>query len=420
GAAVFDRDNPRKATWRSDYPLWEAPSDWPTRIVHPLGIIEFERTLMAYWEVDGAIYASALPRFWRDRNWPGQIPATAPALQRYEGNPVLEPRATHPWDAVAAFNPTALHEDGKTHILYRAIGVGDVSVIGHAVSKDGSDIHYRSDHPVYAPREPFEGAGHKHKGINPKQYPNMAYISGGGGAGGCEDPRLTRIDDTVYMTYVAYDGGSPPRVALTSIGIDDFLEGEWNWTKPVLISEPGVINKNACILPEKINGKYVIFHRVYPDILIDYVDDLEFDGETKWLETKAKISPRATAWDSRKIGVGPTPLKTDKGWLVIYQAVGEQDPSRYKMGAMLLDLKDPSKVLYRSRHPILEPVEWYENNGHKYGVIYPCGAVIRDDMLYVYYGGADKVVCVASAPLKEFLEQLISTESPHLRAVSVG
>ena len=94
--------------------------------------------------------------------------------------------------------------------------------------------------------------------------------------GGCEDPRLTRIGEQVYMTYVAYDGHSHPRVALSSIHIDDFLNKKWNWKKPVLISPPYIVDKNACILPEKINGKYVIFHRVFPNILIDFVDDLRF------------------------------------------------------------------------------------------------------------------------------------------------
>jgi hypothetical protein len=168
------------------------------------------------------------------------------------------------------------------------------------------------------------------------------------------------------------------------------------------------VDKNACILPEKINGKYVIFHRVFPNILIDFVDDLNFDGKTRWLEGKFKIPIRSVSsdWDSLKVGCGPPPIKTKDGWLLIYQAVCCRDESRYKIGAMLLDLKDPTKVLARSRSPILEPLAPYENEGWKAGVVYPCGAVIINDRLFVYYGGADMFVCVASAKLDRFLEQL--------------
>src|SRR5690606_21266786 len=116
--------------------------------------------------------------------------------------------------------------------------------------------------------------------------------------------------------------------------------------------------------------------------------------------------PRENAWDSRKAGAGPPPIKTKDGWLLIYHAVDDRDDRQYKIGAMLLDLEDPTKVLYRSNMPILHPTEWYENEGFKAGVAYPCGAVVVDDHLYVYYGGADSYVCVAARNLEEFLEEL--------------
>jgi predicted GH43/DUF377 family glycosyl hydrolase len=327
-------------------------------------------------------------------------------LGRFEGNPILTPKPGNWWETKAVFNPAAIYEGGKVHILYRAIGDTDVSMLGYASSTDGWHIQERLSQPAYSPREPFEG-------VNPPE-PQPAtrtagiYISGGGGMGGCEDPRLTRIDERVYMTYVAYDGRNPPRVALSSIHINDFLDKKWNWKKPVLISPPHIVDKNACILPEKINGKYVIFHRVYPNILIDFVDNLDFDGKTRWLTGQYEIPVRALSsdWDSRKVGAGPPPLKTKDGWLLIYQAVGKCDGHFYKIGAMLLDLKDPTKVIARSRKPILEPMARYENEGWKAGVVYPCGAAIINDRLFVYYGGADTVVCVASVKLNGFLEEL--------------
>jgi beta-1,2-mannobiose phosphorylase / 1,2-beta-oligomannan phosphorylase len=335
-------------------------------------------------------------------------------LDRFEGNPILEPRPEHWWESKAVFNPSAIYETGRVHIVYRAIGDADISVFGYASSVDGFYIDERLPEPIYVPREPFEGSGllssmpsyHQRTYMPTEDESYESYVSGGGW-GGCEDPRLTRIKDRVFMTYVAFDGYSPPRVALTSIHIDDFLNKNWQWKKPVLISLPGVIDKNACILPEKINSKYVIFHRVFPDILVDFVDDLDFDGTTRWLKGQFKIQPRASYWDSRKIGAGAPPIKTADGWLLIYHGVDERDAGRYKIGAMLLDLKNPSKVLSRIEKPILEPQAWYENEGWKSGVIYPCGAVVVKDHLLVYYGGADKVVCVASTKLDKLLDQLI-------------
>ena len=337
-----------------------------------------------------------------------------PVLERFKGNPILGSESKHWWESKAVFNPAAIYEGGRVHLVYRAIGDSDVSVLGYASSVDGFHIDERLPEPVYVPREPFEGAGLLYPAPSHPQRTYLPIENGenyvsGGGLGGCEDPRLTRIDDRVFMTYVAFDGYSPPRVALTSIHINDFLANNWQWRKPVLISPPGVIDKNACILPEKIDDKYVIFHRIFPHILIDFVDDLDFDGTTRWLKGEFRIRTRASYWDSRKIGAGAPPIKTRDGWLLIYHGVGERDPGRYKIGAMLLDRKDPTRVLSRSEKPILEPEAWYENEGWKSGVIYPCGAVVIKDRLLVYYGGADRVACVASAKLDELLDHLVGT-----------
>jgi predicted GH43/DUF377 family glycosyl hydrolase len=221
------------------------------------------------------------------------------------------------------------------------------------------------------------------------------------------------------MTYVAFDGWSPPRVALTSIKIDDFLQERWNWEKPVLISKPGVVDKSGCILSEKIRGKYVIFHRVFPNIQVDFVDSLNFDGETNFLKGEFEIKIRPDKWDSRKIGAGAPPLKTKEGWLLIYYGVDDKDDSKYQIGAMLLDLNDPTKVLHRTDSPIIKPEEDYEMNGFKPGIVYPCGAVILKDQLMVYYGGADSHVCVATADLEEFLIDLTSDKTPHLHSYDV-
>lgn len=326
-------------------------------------------------------------------------------LTRFKGNPILEPLPRHSWESIAVFNPAAIYLNGKVHLLYRAVGDSAISVLGYAASSDGVHIDERLDTPVYVPRESFEGAI-----STPRHLLQTSRYISGVGIGGCEDPRLTRIGDRIYLTYVAFDGYSPPRVALASISVTDFLAKNWQWKKPVLISPPGIVNKNACIVESQIGGKYVVFHRIFPDILIDFVDDLDFDGRTKWLTGQFSIPHRADYWDSRKIGAGPPPLKTKDGWLLIYHAVDDLEDSCYKIGAMLLDLKDPTTILARSDRPILTPKFRYEMEGHKACVIYPCGAVQIGGKVFVYYGGADKVVCVAAAKLDDLLAELVLQE----------
>src|SRR3989344_4142367 len=221
------------------------------------------------------------------------------------------------------------------------------------------------------------------------------------------------------MTYVAFDGWSPPRLALTSIHVEDFLRQRWHWSKPVLVSPPGIVDKSGCLLPEKINGNYVFFHRVFPNILIDYLDDLNFDGKTKFLKGQYQIKIRPDKWDSRKIGAGAPPIKTKYGWLLIYYGVDNSADSKYLVGAMLLDLKDPTQVLYRCDDPIMRPEEDYENNGFKPGIIYPCGAAIIGENLMIHYGGADSYVCVAYAHLNTFLRELMTSQPIHLKSLEI-
>jgi predicted GH43/DUF377 family glycosyl hydrolase len=170
------------------------------------------------------------------------------------------------------------------------------------------------------------------------------------------------------------------------------------------------------LFPEKINGKFAILHSISPRILIDYIKDFnEFDG-TKFINSYFNgDSYWENSWDNMIRGVGPTPIKTDIGWLVLYHAMDRNDPDRYKLGALVLDFKDPTKILYRSPSPILEPDEYYENEGYKAGVIYSCGAVVKDEELFVYYGGADKVIGVASIKLEDLLDNLVKNKMVKLK-----
>lgn len=322
-------------------------------------------------------------------------------LERSLRNPIISPRL-YSWESKATFNPTAFVSNDKVHIIYRAVGDDDMSVLGYAGSYDGYHIEERLTHFIF-----------KRFNENFKESDPLFYNSGGGLNGGCEDPRITLIGDRIYMLYTAFDGWHSVRIALTSISLEDFKKKKWNWEKSVLISPPGEINKNWVLFPEKIcppgsaTGKFAILHSFYPKILIHYFDSLDdFDGNKFIKSDNTRPIDKNRVWDSWFRGVGPSPIKTKEGWLVLYHAMDHKNPDRYRLGALILDIKNPKKVLYRSNGPILEPEKHYENHGHKWGVVYSCGAVVKEGRLFVYYGGADTVVCVASIKLEELLNDL--------------
>jgi len=335
-------------------------------------------------------------------------PGATQLIIRPEENPIITPKPEHEWEAWQTFNPGAILLEDKVHFLYRAIGEDGISRLGYAVSSDGFKIDERLSYPVYQ---------HQFKNNNSYTFPSpelfniYSYLSGGGW-GGVEDPRLTLIDDRIFMLYVALESGLP-QLTMTSIRKSDFLNRNWNWQVPKNISPPGVIVKSGALFPEKIGAKYAIFYRIFPNIWIDFVDDLDFKNG-KYLNGKPCIKIRKDSWDSRKIGVGAPPIKTKYGWLLIYYGVDERESSKYKIGAMLLDLENPCRVLVRPDRPILEPDEWYENEGHKAGIMYPCGAVVKNNKLLIYYGGADSYVAVAYSDFEKFLEELVRGIKPKI------
>lgn len=333
-------------------------------------------------------------------------------LKKSLHNPILKP-GTSPWTAEAVMNPAAAVIGGRTHLIYRAIGVDGVSRLGYAGSPDGIRFDTRLPYPVYVAQKPRNLPGHVVKKYSPVLYPS------GGSWGGCEDPRMVLIEGRVYVTFNMFDGWDFIRVAAISIAEEDFVAKQfWKWDGPHLLSEPQQIHKNWVLFPEKINGKYAILHSIAPHIDVAYRESIEDIGTTEpfiqsWAGARSSLPAREDVWDSFIRGAGPPPLRTNHGWLLFYHAIDKRDPGRYKLGAMLLDLTDPTKILYRSIAPLLSPDETYENHG-KPGIVYACGAVVRDGILYVYYGGADKVVCVATAHLDTFLDALITGAQPAL------
>lgn len=314
------------------------------------------------------------------------------SVKKITHNPIIGPKKENFWESWRTFNPGAILIEGKVHFLYRAIGNDGISRFGYANSKDGFELDERHPTPVY-----------QDSGVCGKY---ICYsLASGGSWGGCEDPRIVRIDegDKIYIIYTSCSDGL--RIGLSSIKVNDFLNKKWNWSSLRLISPPGEVHKNWIIFPEKINGKYAILHSISPKISVAYVDSLDFK-EGEYIQSYYHPGIPSKKWDSYLRGPGSTPIKTKYGWLLFYHAMSYQNMGKYKVGAMLLDLKDPTKILYRSQKPILIPNEYYEMNGFKPGVVYVIGAVVKDDELILYYGSADNYVCVAYANLEEFLKEL--------------
>jgi predicted GH43/DUF377 family glycosyl hydrolase len=317
-------------------------------------------------------------------------------LTKYRENPIISPRRDSWWESRQTFNPGAIHLEDKVHLLYRAIGDDGISRLGYVVSKEGFKVEERLEYPVYQ---------------HPMTSPAFAIYSysSGGSFGGSEDPRIVKVDneDVLYMTYTACDEGL--RVGLTSIRIRDFLDRKWEWLLPRLISAPGELHKNWVIFPEKIKGKYAILHSLSPHISIAYLDSLDIKPGTYLTSyyNGGNGIGREDFWDSMVRGIGPTPIKTKLGWLLFYHAISIEEPYKYKIGAILVNLEDPRRVIRCSAASILEPDTVYENSGFKPGVVYLSGAVVKDDELLLYYGASDNYVCVASCGLEDFLVTLM-------------
>jgi len=391
-AALLDLDDPTRVLSRTIYPFMVPEEGYERygrlpKIIFPSGALRHGDTLELYYGGTDTTCCRARLSFsglMASLSAEGVIAQTA---KRFQGNPILAPIAAHPWEANHVLNPTAVEIDGATHILYRAVGLDNTSVMGYARSKDGLHIDSRLLAPAYVPRAGFE---QKHGGPTDNS--------------GCEDGRITRIGDRIYLTYTAYDSVTAPQVAESSISVSDFLAHNWTeWTMPELISPDGVDDKDACLLPAEFKGRYMVLHRVESHICADFVTSLNFRNE-KLRRCIQILGPRAGMWDSKKVGIAGPPLKTPAGWLLFYHGI--TSAGHYCLGAALLDRRDPTRVLGRSAQPLMTPVEPYEREGWINNVVFPCGQVLKDDTVYLYYGAADQVVGVATMSLGELLAGL--------------
>lgn len=291
-------------------------------------------------------------------------------LKRYSEEPIFLPKKENGWEAASVFNAAAIVDNGLVHMIYRATDISSggkegpyVNSLGYAVSKDG--IHFnRLEQPILG---------------------NDVHQE----ARGPEDPRIVKINEIFYMMYTGYGGHFDGDYRICLATSKNLIDWERHG---VMLDEP---NKDASLFPQKINGRYAMFHRRPPNIWLAYSDDLKtWDDHTLVM----RALPYSD-WENKKIGISGPPIKTPDGWFLIYHGVSKEGV--YRQGAALLDLSDPAKVLARQSEPILEPVLDWEVIGHVNNVVFSCGQVVLDDEIYVYYGGADNAIGLATMKVNE-------------------
>ena len=303
-------------------------------------------------------------------------------LARFPGNPVLEPKPEHRWEARSVLNCAVIVANGLFHMLYRAVDPSLISSIGYAVSTDG--LHWwRLDAPVLAPTEPFEERG-------------------------VEDPRVTELDGTYYLAYTGYSRQGT-RCALAR------SRNLISWERMGVVL-PDENNKNHVLFPRMVGGRYAMLHRRPPHIWIAFSDDL-----LHWDNHQILMRTRPDKWDSWRIGAGGPPIYTDQGWVIIYHGVDQRRV--YRLGIAVLDLDDPTKVLVHQDEPILEPYEGWELYGDVPNVVFSCGHARANADTYVYYGAADSVIGVAVLPgsqLDEVLRLALEAKAKLMETAAVA
>ena len=306
-------------------------------------------------------------------------------LTRAKENPILSP-SDLPWENKHVFNPGVFVHEGNICLLYRAQGAEDeVSRFGLAKSTDGINF-IRAENPVYFTK-------------NTQIYKF-----------GVEDARVVKIEDTYFFafTIVSENPGG--------VEEDQWREGLKRRKKPQValtatkdfktFTEYGVLfpemeGKDASLFPEKLNGRYWLLYRN------DMTGITYFSTSSdlrQWTERKAVFQKRLNYWDGFHLGIGASPIKTEKGWLLFYHAADQQ--KIYRLGIIFLDINDPTKILYRSAEPIFEPETVYEKEGNVSNVVFTCGAIGKDDKYFIYYGAADHVVGLATVEKKLVLDLL--------------
>jgi predicted GH43/DUF377 family glycosyl hydrolase len=300
---------------------------------------------------------------------------------RMAPDPLLSP-AGDGFESAGTFNPAVIKKDKKFVMLYRAQDRKGTSSLGYATSDDGIHFTRRSE---------------------PVMVSETAYEKGGG----VEDPRLQKIGDTYYLTYTGYNNedataADKKNAQLCLATSTDLIH--WQRRGVIIPSFKGKWNvkwtKSGAIVPEKINGKYWMYYLADAQgkdtqMGVAYSEDL-----LHWTEPldHPVLASRPGTFDSQVVEPGPPPIITPEGIFLIYN--GADDQQVYSTGWVLFDKKDPTKVLGRSEHPVFAPDKEWEKVGQVPNVVFVEGMVRDGNRWLFYYGGADKNVGVATAPVR--------------------
>jgi len=334
---------------------------------------------------------------------------------------VILEKTENSFENEGVFNPAAIREGEFVHLFYRAVREGNFSSIGYCKLKGPLEVVERLEHPVFYPAisQEFKGT---------------------------EDPRITKIEDTYYLSYAAFDGVNVfgayaiskdlkkferKGIITPKFTFDEYAELirknlEMISHKHILFydlfqkykltnmmkADLYVWDKNVVFFPRKINGKFAFLHRLYPTIQIVYYEDpkeltMEFwSNYISNLKEHIVLNP-SFHYERSHIGAGCPPIETEDGWLLIYHAA-QTSPTGliYHAAAALVDIDDPCKVLAHLKKPLFEPTEPYEKVGMVNNVVFPSGTALFDDELYVYYGAADLCLAVASMSITALLNEL--------------
>ncbi|MFI5158780.1 MAG: glycoside hydrolase family 130 protein [Sphingobacteriales bacterium] len=341
---------------------------------------------------------------------------------RFPENPLLLPKDLQPsregLQIISLLNPGVFRYDGKIWLIVRvAEGVaqkegvlffpalnatGNTEIIEvplndpELIATDARVINYKG--LDYLTTVSHLRLLNSEDGIHFSEFADYPQICGKGYLErfGIEDCRVTQIGDTYYLTYTA--------VSDSGVGVGMQLTKDWKQFETAgMILPPH--NKDCAIFEEKINDKFYCLHRPSSrEIGGNYIWLAESTDGRQWGNHQCIIKTRSGLWDSARVGAGAAPIRTEQGWLEIYH--GANAEHQYCLGAFLMDLNDPSKVIARTTAPIMLPTEAYELSGFFGYVVFTNGHIVEGDRLTIYYGAADEFVCGAHFSIQEILKKL--------------
>ena len=312
-------------------------------------------------------------------------------VERYKGNPILT-KDDVPYPVATVHNAGVAKYNGRYYMLFRSHRRNGRSILGMATSDDGFHFQVRPEPFMVPATESAAEPGRVFASY--EEY-------------GIEDPRICALEDRYLITYSAY---SRHGVRIGLAQTKDFQSLE----RIALITQADY--RNVVLFPRKFNGRYARLDRPHSEIApwsiwISYSPDL-----VHWGDSRLVMGTIQYHWDEMKIGPGATPFETERGWLHIYHGVfPTMDGSVYRLGVALHDLEDPAKLLGVADEWILQPEDPWEVTGYVHNVVFSCGAIPEDDgTVKIYWGGADTVMCVGTAKIRDLVDLCLENPRPPL------